>query len=396
MSRQCRARARVFGEGAPVDVIVRDCVVVRMEAPAKARPDVGREDAVLGPTLVDIQVNGAAGIDLGAASTSPEDVARLSAWLAVRGVACWFPTLVTAPQDQLEACCRTLAEALSDPAVDRAAPAIHLEGPAIAPEDGPRGAHPRPHVRPPSLAEFDRLQKAAGGRIRCVTLAPEIDGAEAFIRGLVARGVVPALGHHAANAADVARAADAGARLCTHLGNGLAPRIHRHHNPLWPQLADDRLAASFIADLHHLPAPMLRAMLRAKGPARSILASDCVHLAGLAPGRYTFAGAEVDVTPRGRACLAGTDLLAGSTLLLLQGVLNAAREGGLTLRQAFACASTIPARLFAIRRPPFPPREGRPADFLVVQPDAPDGLPDAVWIAGRRMPLPRDRLRPST
>jgi N-acetylglucosamine-6-phosphate deacetylase len=91
--------------------------------------------------------------------------------------------------------------------------------------------------------------KAADGHILYMTVAPEVPGMARFIKGLMTRGVMVALGHHEASADEIARAVDAGARVCTHLGNGLAAEINRHVNPLWPQLASDALYGSFIADL---------------------------------------------------------------------------------------------------------------------------------------------------
>jgi len=175
---------------------------------------------------------------------------------------------------------------------------------------------------------------------------------------------VVSLGHHAATAAQIDKAAESGATLCTHLGNGLAPTMHRHHNPLWPQLANDELHAAFIADMHHLPVDMLKAMIWAKGPERSILVSDAVCLAGMKPGRYVLSGAAVEKHRNGRICLAGSELLAGSGTLLLEGVINAWFAADLTLAEAFDCASKNPLRLLALPEPAWPPRKGRRAEFI--------------------------------
>lgn len=359
-------RGRLYGEDPPKDVIVCGGRVVRIVRAGRGPADWGNEEAILSPLFVDIQVNGFGGIDLLSPVLSVDDVAGISEGLRANGVAQWIPTLITAPFDALERSCQIIAEAMRDPCVRSAAPGIHLEGPHISPEDGPRGAHPKRYVRPPDLREFDRLQKAAGGRILYVTLSPEWPESPAFIRGLVRRGVLASLGHHNATAAQIARASDAGARMCTHLGNGAAPLMHRHTSPLWPQMADDRLAASFIADGHHLPPPLLKTMLRAKGPSRSILVSDCVYLAGLAPGRYALFDAEAELKSGGKVCLVGTELLAGSATPLVQGVLNAARMTDLTLREAIACATSIPARVLGLPARPTPFHVGRRAAFQVI------------------------------
>lgn len=348
-----------------VDVTVKQGRIASVRAPGAASPDWGDEDALLAPPLFDIQVNGAAGIDLQALDLSVAHVAALNDHLLSRGVSRWIPTLVTDAPDALEYRCRVLARAMTDPSLGRHIPGIHLEGPHIAEADGPRGAHPRDHVRPPDLRLFNRLYRAADNKIAYVTVAPEARHVARYIRALRARGVVVALGHHAGTARHIAAAVDAGARLCTHLGNGMAPMIHRHHNALWPQLADDRLCASIIADLEHVPPPMLRVMARAKGPSRLVLVSDSVFLAGLKPGRYEIFGAQVELKRSGRVCLAGTELLAGSSLMLLDGVWNLHRNTELSLAEAFDAATRNPARLLNVSLPAWPPRPGQPAALLV-------------------------------
>lgn len=366
-------RGIILGDTRPSDIVLEKGRVVSVQPAGRAPATAGSRTARIVPPLFDIQVNGFGGIDLQAPRLTPVDVARLNALLAQTGVGYWVPTIVTGPQDAIEFACRVLAEALNDPALRRAIPGIHIEGPYISPEDGPRGAHRKQHVRPPSLREFDRWMKASGGCVRYITLSPEWKNAPAFIRGVVSRGVTVSLGHHNATPAQLAAAVDAGARLSTHLGNGMASQVHRHHNPLWPQLADDRLTASLIADMEHLPAEVLKSFVRVKGPGRVVLTSDVVHLGGMKPGHYDFAGKAVELKPSGRICLSGTDLLAGSSLMLLQGVVNAARYTDLTFEQAVASATAIPARLLkAPLRFPLP-RPGAPARFVVFETDAQTG-----------------------
>jgi len=206
--------------------------------------------------------------------------------------------------------------------------------------------------------------KAADGKITYITVAAEVEGIVPFIRAVVKRGVVVALGHQNADARAIDQAVEAGARLSTHLGNGLMPEIGRHENPIWPQLADDRLTASLIPDLFHLPPDMLKAFVRAKGPENVVFTSDLVHLAGLKTGTYTLAGVEVEVRG-GRTRVKGTSLLAGGTVMLPQGIVNAARVTDMNLEQAFAAATTIPARLLGLRHRFALPQVGRKADFLV-------------------------------
>ncbi len=359
-------RGQLLDSDQVADVLVRNRVVRDVSIGKRlGTPDLGSDETLLAPALVDMQVNGGFGIDLQRDDLVPDEVIDLNHKLAGQGVARWAPTLVTAAVESMERRAWRIVEALvADPATDRSVVGIHFEGPFISPLDGPRGAHPKEYALEPSIAVMKRLVNAADGRVACVTLAPELPGAPTLIRALAKQSIVAALGHHAASAAQVAKAAESGATLCTHLGNGLATSIHRHRNPVWPQLADDRLHASFIADLHHLPEEMLKAMVWAKGPEHCILVSDAVCLAGMKPGKYRLFGAEVEKRRDGKVCLAGTELLAGSGTLLLDGVINAWLAADLTMGEAFDCASKNPSQLLGIAAPVWPPRKGRRAEFI--------------------------------
>jgi len=154
-----------------------------------------------------------------------------------------------------------------------------------------------------------------------------------------------AIGHTDATPEQIHRAIDAGATLSKHLGNGSAGLIPRHSNVLWPQLADDRLTATLIADGHHLPNDMLKTVLRAKGIARSILVSDSVALAGMSPGHYeTPVGGRVELNDKGRLSLAGTEFLAGAALPLKDGVARAMSYAGISLSESLRMATENPGR----------------------------------------------------
>ncbi len=178
---------------------------------------------------------------------------------------------------------------------------------------------------------------------------PRPTGAVEYIRALVADGVVVSIGHTAADSDQIRAAVDAGATCSTHLGNGAHALIRRHPNYVWDQLADDRLAAGFIFDGHHLPPAVMRTVVRAKGVERTILVSDAVSVAGQAAGRYRlFDGIEVDLRPNGRLELAGTPLLAGATTALPTCVGNAIRHAGVSARDAIRMVTTNPSRLLGL------------------------------------------------
>ncbi len=309
-------------------------------------------DLYLSPGWVDLQVNGLAGYDVNAPSLQPEDVSQMTRRLWSEGVAAFCPTVVTASPAHIERCLRMVAQAYETaPQIRASILGIHLEGPYLSPVEGTRGVHPAEHIHPPDWGEFCRWQDAARGLIRLVTLAPEQPGSADFIRRLVESGVVVAIGHSQASTHDIAAAVEAGATLSTHLGNGIAATIRRHPNPIWDQLAEDRLYASFIFDGFHLPPNVMRVFLRAKGVGRAILVSDAVALARMPPGIYDSpVGGKVELHANGCLNLYGTDYLAGSASLMKDGFENALRLAGCSIADAAQMAAINPLRL--LQSPP--------------------------------------------
>jgi N-acetylglucosamine-6-phosphate deacetylase len=326
--------------GRPLAVTVQDGLIREIQ---DGRRD---EDAWLSPGFVDLQVNGYCGDDVNDEEPDPEAIVSLTKRMVAMGVTTYLPTIITATEVRITAALQAIAEARRRSSlVANAVPFVHVEGPSISPTEGFRGAHPVEHVRPPSLAEFDRWQGASGGLVGMVTLSPHFRGMEAYVSALTARRVHVALGHTNASAEEIHRAVNAGARLSTHLGNGIAGTIPRHSNVLWPQLAEDRLTATLIADGHHVPADMFKVMVRAKGFDRCILVSDTVALAGMPPGTYTTpVGGRVELHAKGRLSLAGTEFLAGAVVPLKDGVARAMSMMGSSLADSLRMATENPGR----------------------------------------------------
>jgi N-acetylglucosamine-6-phosphate deacetylase len=355
-----------------VDIRVEAGRIVAINtADASVRPDLGDESLRVAPGFVDLQINGYAGIDWNDATTSPERIAEAVRRLRATGATALYPTVITGAREHITACLAALARAMDDyPEVALACRGVHLEGPYISPEDGARGAHPAAHARRPDLDEFLRWQDACDGRIRLVTLAPEWPEALDFIERATASGVTVALGHTAAAPARIAEAVRAGAQMSTHLGNGSHSVLPRHENYIWAQLAEDDLAASFIADGHHLPPYVLKCLLRAKGAERSILVTDAIAAAGLGAGRRRLGDIEVEVSATGRVSLPGTPYLAGSVLEMHQAVANAVRFAGVALDEALRMAGLNPAKLMGIDDEFGSIETGRRADLIVFDWDA--------------------------
>jgi N-acetylglucosamine-6-phosphate deacetylase len=301
--------------------------------------------ALLAPGWIDLQVNGYAGVDFNSPGASHEEIGRSLRELYACGVTRLLATVITGSADNIAGALRNLADARERIPEGESIEGIHLEGPYISPEDGPRGAHPRNSVRPPDLREFERFQEAARGLIRLVTLAPEWPEAPRFIETLVGRGIVVSIGHSGASSEQITEAVAAGATMSTHLGNGAPSVLPRHTNCIWSQLAEDRLAAGFIVDGVHLGPAFLKVAVRAKGTERTLLTTDAVAPAGCAPGRYRLGEVEVDLLPEGRVQVAGQTRLAGSVLRMDRGIENLMKLAGLSLREAVTTATRNPARV---------------------------------------------------
>lgn len=319
----------------------------------------------LAPGFVDLQSNGYGGQEFSSPDLTVDKVVAICEQQSAFGVTKFCPTVTTASFETIVHSVSTIARAgrESTPAQQVIA-GIHLEGPYISREDGARGAHPLEHCREPDWNEFQRFQEAAEGTIRILTLSPDYGGVTKFIRQVADSGVLVALGHTGADSDQIRRAVDAGARLSTHLGNGAHRMLRRHPNYIWDQMAEDRLSASLIVDGHHLPAEVVKTIVRAKTPERCILVSDLSGLAGLPAGRYSTQLCELEILADGRLVIAGQDqLLAGASRPIGTGVVTVMRFAGVDLAVAVSMASRQPARLIGL--PENQLRIGDPADAVL-------------------------------
>jgi N-acetylglucosamine-6-phosphate deacetylase len=326
--------------GRTLSILIEDGGVTHIEETSQ------QSDLYLSAGLVDLQINGFAGHDLNTDNLSVETVNALVDVQLAHGVTCFAPTLITADEGKICTALRAIKQArLGSSKIANVIPYVHVEGPHISPLNGYRGAHPLDAIRSPSIPEFDRWQKSSNGLVGLVTFSPHYPNSEEYIAHLVSQKVHVAIGHTHATPEQIRRAVDAGARLSTHLGNGISSEIPRHSNPIWSQLADPRLTATVIADGHHLPPELLQVILRSKGLQQTVLVSDAVALAGMPAGIYnTPVGGSVELRSDGKLCLFGTDLLAGSTDTLAHCVSHIIRTTGTSLSDALTMATTNPGR----------------------------------------------------
>ena len=358
----------------PACVAVSDGVILGVaagETYGGVPPDVVLPSGVLVPGLVDMQINGCFGVDFVAAD--PAGWAEVSARLPETGVTSFVPTFITAPVPDLVAGLRRTAALPADLGGARVL-GVHVEGPFLSPDR--HGAHDPALLRDPTPEAVDALIEAAPGLLRMHTLAPERPGALAAIRRLVDAGVLVSVGHSDATAEQTEAAADAGARLVTHLFNAMRPLHHREPGVIGQGLTDPRLTCGLIADLHHVAAPICR-LAFAAAPGRIVLVTDAVAAAGMPPGTYDLGGQQVSVDPLGLPRRPdGT--LAGSGLRLDAAIANVV-AAGVDLRSAVDAASRLPADILG--RPDLGRIEaGGTADLVWLGDDL---SARATWLAGR-------------
>ena len=304
-------------------------------------------EVYIAPGLIDIQINGYMGIDFADQDLKIEGIREAAKALWKEGVTSFLPTLITADQESLKNSFSILSKALDDEEIGMSIPGFHLEGPYISPVKGFRGAHLEKYIREPDWNEFLELQNAANNGIKLITVAPEIEGAVSFIQKCSKDGIVVSLGHHNGTAKEIKEATDAGASMSTHLGNGCANMINRHINPLWPQLADDRLSASIIVDGFHLNREEVQCFYKIKGKNHTILVSDALDLAGLKPGEYIRWERKVVLTPN-VVKFPAENVLAGAASPIRACVGNMMKFTQCSLSDAIQMASTNPAQLMGL------------------------------------------------
>ncbi len=329
-------------------------------------------DFILGPGFTDLQINGFGGIDYNEVQADPLRLASISRHLYKVGVTSHLPTVITNHRDRMSLLIKQVVTVRKQDELSRWSIAgLHLEGPFISPVEGPRGAHLPEFVSAPVWDWVQRWQEEAEGSIKMITLSPEWENVNEVIAQCVKNNILVAIGHTNATHQQIRDAVNAGARLSTHLGNGMHQMIARHPNYLWSQLADERLSASVIADGFHLPPEVIQIFRKVK-QEKLILISDSTSLAGMPPGDYRpYIGGEVTLTNEGRLHIKNHSLvLAGSASNLLQGVSFLAENNLVSLTEAWNMASLGPQTFLNPGIPVF--EEGGVADLISMK-KTPDG-----------------------
>ena len=318
--------------------------------PVEAGPEIWKRDTrVISSGLCDLQVNGFAGVDYNDPTLMPEEFEKSLFAMLSTGVTTCLPTVITGSEDWQIQCFHALEAGRNASKLAQAmVPGYHLEGPFLNPEEGFCGCHPTKWMRSATWDHFERLQEAAGGRITLITVAPEIKGVLDLIPKWVEKGIAVAIGHCNPDRDTLLRAADAGATLSTHLGNGIAQMLPKTDNPILGQLAEDRFSASFIADGFHQQPHVLGVYLRAKQSIRTILVTDGTAGSASLPGSYSVGPIVIELQPEGMVYIHGTRILAGSSATLSGCLANVINWYGTPFDEAIRWASEQPRRLIGL------------------------------------------------
>lgn len=319
------------------------------------------KNAIVLPGFIDQHVHGAGGSD--GMDGALENVAKIANTLAEEGTTSFLVTTMTQSPDNITKALSAVKEYRQQNGKAGArVVGVHLEGPFIAAAH--KGAQPLEYVKAPDIQTFDTYNEASGGAIKIVTLAPEIDGAEAFIRHLSKKGIIPSIGHTGAKCADVEKAIKAGAKQVTHTYNAQSALHHREIGTVGSAMLFDELGCELIADTIHVSVPAMRLLVKNKPLDKLILITDAMRAKGLPDGESELGGQKVFVKD-GEARLAdGT--LAGSVLKMNRAIQNMVEKVGVPFTKAVDYATINPAKNLGIDKETGSIKVGKRADFTVI------------------------------
>src|SRR5665213_172187 len=368
-------------DGNPVEVTVDGGVIhsVLPIQPIASLP-------LIAPPLVDLQQNGALGGAFNELHKDRSILEKTAVHLRRHGVGRILATFTTYPYDRLRESLAELDRQLSgSDDLERLYFGVFFEGIYMSKRKGWRGAHDPKYMRNPNWSEWAAPNDASGGRIRVFNVAPELPNAIDTIREAVRNGVRISMGHCGPDSDTIRRAVDAGADMVTHMGNGAPVFVHRHRNPFWTWLADQRVSVGLIADGFHLPSDFLLATIAAKGRDSVFLVSDACGHSGMPPGVYEkrFWMPEFVIEEGGWCHLKGSELLAGAWCQADRCVERMC-ELGWSLADSWRQQSVIPARIIGLPLPKL--SAGEPAEFVLASWSADEGLRlDQVVALGREL-----------
>ena len=341
------------------DVLVEDGKLSFPGIPPEGCRVVDLKGAMLVPGFLDLHTHGGDNVDVNAATA--EDFAQISRFFARNGTTGWLCSILTDTEEQTLWSIGQAREAMAAPIAGARLLGIHLEGPFLAPEY--KGAMPEHLLRKGDAALFRRYQQAAGGTVRYLTVAPEVEGVVDMIREISGE-VAVAIGHSGADYETAIRAIDAGARACTHTFNAMG-LFHQHRPSIMGAVLERPVYCEAICDGRHLHPGTVRMLLACKGWDRVAAVTDSIQAAGLPDGRYKLGVNDV-VVEDGDAKLASNGVRAGSTLTTGQALKNLAAFTGQPVERVLPLLTLNPARLIGMEERKGSIAPGKDADLVVL------------------------------
>ena len=293
------------------------------------------------PMWVDLQVNGHNGVDYSSPNLTEEEIIRSAEELYNSGTEIFLPTIITSSDNLYRRNLPLIKKTVDKYGIEKNIPGIHLEGPMLT----VKGSHNPEYIQPCSAEKVQEYFDISEGFVKLMTLSADAENVVSAIKKAKKLGIVVGLGHHEASYQQVAIAANAGASVLTHLGNACPNMVGRHENPLLSGLAEDKLSAMIITDGHHLPAELIKIILRVKGSKKVIVTSDACSICGCKPGNYELWGNNAVLETNGKLhnpsknCLVAAastmgmcmDFLASLDILSEEELLDVGRNNALKL-----------------------------------------------------------------
>lgn len=361
-------------------LLLEDGVIKALLSPSQAPPSgtelIDAGGAYLGPGLIDVHVHGGGGFDL--MSDDPMQIQSYAAWVVKRGITSFLVSTSGSGHADIVRRLRETAPAIGHRSGSARALGFHLEGPYINPVR--KGAFPPRWLRAPSADEYGELRDAAGGHIRQMTIAPELDGADQLIDVVIASGAVAAMGHTDATYAQAVRAIDRGITHVTHCFNAMRPFVHRDPGVLGAVMTSDAVTAELIGDGAHVDYAAAQVLIRAKGPDHVALITDAMPMAGTPDGDGEWEGQAIRVDG-GKAVRVADGTIIGGVITLDQTLRNAVKHMDVPLHAAWAMASAVPARAIRVHDRVGALAPGLAADLLMLD-DALEVV--GVWVAAQQ------------
>ncbi|HCE44398.1 MAG TPA: hypothetical protein DET40_12695 [Lentisphaeria bacterium] len=249
---------------------------------------------------VDLQVNGVKGINFSDIGLTPDEFSSACEVILKGGTDVFLPTIITSPVKVYEHNLKMMVKFIDEEKLRDRIPGFHLEGPFISPEPGYVGAHNPAYTQKPSPELLRKFHEWSGGKIKILTIAAELEGADKLVKAAVKLGITVSIGHSNFNSEHLKEMASLGAKAITHLANGLPLNLAKFANPIWAGLCEEKLIGMFVGDGHHIPGDILKKMIMAKGIGKTIIVSDASPLAGCKPGTYDVFGTNAVLDKSGR------------------------------------------------------------------------------------------------